>query len=370
MGRRPPASPRFPGLYPKYCTQIRGKATSHRAEPDRSRTILLHGKVLGPGDRPIAGARFYLDLDEWTDPVEVGTSDANGSYRFVVPETKLRRSVTSGFTFNGCQAALIAIAPGHGSGWEELPDVKGGRYGEMKPEYAQDFRLAADFPIAGRVVDYAGKPVHGAVVRVNGIFELGSRRWWKMLAAIKARDPGFMTRPETDTNNWLTPLYPTAWKVIPAATTDPEGRFTIAGAGGDRVVKLQLDGPGARSAVFSVLTRDDVAEFTQAIRAKYPRARRPNGYFYPERKNAPEGDQGVLLFGPSPTIEVDPARTISGVVRDAGTREPIAGLNVRTADSFGAGQTVTDRNGRYRILRGRTRRRSRFMRGRTFQTDF
>ena len=31
------------------------------------------------------------------------------------------------------------------------------------------------------------------------------------------------------------------------------------------------------------------------------------------------------VFGPSPTIQVDPARTISGVVRDAETGEPVAG---------------------------------------------
>jgi hypothetical protein len=55
-------------------------------EADSERTILLHGKVFGPGDRLVAGARLYLNVDEWTDPVELGTSDDNGSYRFVVPE--------------------------------------------------------------------------------------------------------------------------------------------------------------------------------------------------------------------------------------------------------------------------------------------
>jgi signal transduction histidine kinase len=62
-------------------------APSDTRHPDKApavavpeRTIALHGKVLGPADRPIAGARLYLNVDEWTDPIELGTSDANGAY--------------------------------------------------------------------------------------------------------------------------------------------------------------------------------------------------------------------------------------------------------------------------------------------------
>ena len=320
-------------------------------EADLNRNIILHGKVLGPGDRPVAGARLYLTVDEWTDPVELGTSDAAGRYRFVVPEKQLRRTVTGGFQYGDCHASLIATARDLGPGWVELPDVKGGRYGEMKPEYAHDFHLAADYPIAGRVVDAGSMPVAGVVVAIDRIHSLSDGRWHKMHPAIKAGDTKLMTRQETDVNGWFSPLYPTAWKMIPPATTDAEGRFRLAGVGSDRAVRLRVTGPGIRSDSVSVLTRDDVAAFTQAIRTQYPRRRRPHGYFYPERKNAPEGGQGVLLFGPSPTIEVDPARTISGVVRDAGTGAPIAGIHVKTADQFGAGSAITDRQGRYRILR-------------------
>jgi hypothetical protein len=186
--------------------------------------------------------------------------------------------------------------------------------------------------------------------------------------AIKARDTEFMSRQEADANNWFTPLYPTAWRVIPPVTTDSEGRFKLTGVGGDRAINLQVTGPGIRSDNVTVLTRDDVADFTQAIRTQWPRTRRPHGYFWPAwqglpdggkdvslfgpfPKIEPEGDQGVLLFGPSPTIEVDPARTIAGVVRDASTGEPIAGLHIRTTDRLGGGVAITDRHGRYRLLR-------------------
>jgi hypothetical protein len=316
---------------------------------DPNRTVILKGKVLGLGDHPIAGARLSLTVDEWTDPIELGTSGADGSYRFEVPEKKLRRLVLPGFRFAENQASLIAVADGHGAAWTELRSVKGDRYGEMKPEYAHDFRLAADSPIAGKVVDADGKPVAGVIVGVNAVFELGDGRWHKMPAAIKAGDVNLMTRQECDPSNWFTPLYPTAWRTIRPATTDAEGRFRVTGVGGKRAVRLNVNGPGIRSADVSVLTRDDAAEFTQAIRTKYPRTRQPKGYLYPLRESAPEGDQGVLLFGPSPTIEVDPARTVAGVVRDAGTGEPIAGATVRTVGYYG--DATTDRNGRYRLLR-------------------
>ncbi len=224
--------------------------------------------------------------------------------------------------------------------------------GDMKPEYSLDFHLGADFAIAGRIVDATGKPIAGAAVAVQSIDDLADRRWYKMHDAIKAGNPNLMSREQPDPNHWFTPLYPTAWRLIPPATTDAEGRFQIAGVGQDRAIQLAISGPGIRSAAASVLTRNDVADFTQAIRTTYPRTRRPKGYVYPPRKDAPEGDQGVQLFGPSPTIEVDPARTVTGVVRDASTGEPIVNHWMSIASGFGYGSAQTDSQGRYHILRG------------------
>jgi beta-lactamase regulating signal transducer with metallopeptidase domain len=318
---------------------------------DAKRKIVLRGKVLGPEDRPIAGARLYLTVDEWTDTEDLGTSDVNGFYRFEVPEKTLRRTTTGPLQYEECQVSLIATAVGFGPAWQLLPAIDGGRYGEMQAEYVRDFHLGDDFPIAGRVVDVKGKPVAGAVVAVDRIHSLTDGRWFKMIPAIRAGDSTLMTRQQTDVNGWFSWFYPTAWQMIPPATTDAEGRFRITGVGADRAIRLQVTGPGVRSDSVSVVTRADATDFAQKVRAKYPRTPRPKGYFYPARSDAPEGDQGVLLFGPSPTIEVDPARTVAGVVRDAATGKPVAGLRVTVDDALGAGSATTDGHGRYRLLR-------------------
>jgi hypothetical protein len=312
-----------------------GQADKSPRETESKQTFVFHGKVLGPGDRPIAGARLYLSGHDQADPIELGTSDVNGYYRQAVPARALREGRTGflwwefeepNLAFGG-QVSLIAAADGLGpSWWKDLPVVKASGMGDMKREYAHDFRLVADFPVAGRIVDEGGKPVAGAVIVVDAIFDLADPTWFKMHPAIKAGDLNLMDRRESDPNEWYTPLRPAAWRMIPSATTDREGRFKIAGIGRDRAIRLNVTGPGIGSTNVSVLTRDDVAEFTRKLRDKYP---------------------GVLLFGPSLTIPVHPARTVAGVVRDATTGKPISGVSMRTGSSY----AVTDSLGRYRVLR-------------------
>ena len=165
------------------------------------------------------------------------------------------------------------------------------------PEYEHDFHLSADIPITGKIVDAEGKPVVGVDVSVVDIYGSDDPHWKSLDSAIAAGDPGRVPRDQIDPDLWSTPLYPGAWKMLPRGTTDSEGRFRITGVGRDRAVYLRVTGAqGLQKAGFSVLTRDDVAGFTKAARAKYP---------------------GLRLFGPSVTFEAPPGRTVAGVVKDA-----------------------------------------------------
>ena len=60
---------------------------------------------------------------------------------------------------------------------------------------------------------------------------------------------------------------------------------------------------------------------------------------------------GRAAFRPGADNRNRSTRTIAGIVRDATTGEPIAGMQMKTADQVGGGSATTDRHGRYRILR-------------------
>jgi hypothetical protein len=320
------------------------------SESDLKTAIVVHGKVVGPGDRPVAKARLFISAN-WTDPIDLGSNDANGAYRFALPEKSFHQYM-DGSPQKSLRAALIAVADGLGAGWVNLSGINRNGWERMQPDNAQTVRLDADYPIAGRVVGLDGKSVVGATVAVSAISSLSDPKWDKLRTAIEAGNSDVDIRLVSH-YYWDQTFHEIAWSAIKPATTDSDGRFKLASVGRNRLAQLNVSGPGIRQTHGSVLTRDDVGDFTAAVRARFPHTYRPHGYFYPDRKEWPDGEEGALLFDPSPTIEVDPARTVTGIVRDAQTGEPIpdARLVASNEESYPMSE-FTDREGRYNIVRG------------------
>jgi RNA polymerase sigma factor (sigma-70 family) len=330
----PPASTAFPVQAARRSQLVSTSATvDAKPTTGSGRTIVLRGKVFGPEGRLVAGARLHLvadPWDPWANPVERGTSGVDGSYRIALPEETFRHNFDDG-TSPQVRITLIATASGLGAGWVEFQAVERDGKPAMKPEYAHDFQLAAEFPIAGRIVNASGKPVAGAVVAVRSVSQLATGRWEPVLAALQAFDPSFLMSVTNHSYKWSEPINPSAWKAIAPATTDAYGRFKIVGIGRDRLTDVRVMGPGVQPVNVSIVTRDDVADVTRAFRAKYPQKRKHQ------------------VFDPFPTIVVDAARTVAGVVRDARTGEPIPGLSLGIwAQHIGIGGAETDANGRYR----------------------
>jgi len=124
---------------------------------------------------------------------------------------------------------------------------------------------------------------------------------------------------------------------LPApATTNAEGRFEIAGLGADRLAILEISGPNVVKHVISVVTRDIPPVDAQHL--SYP------------------GYRSHVHYGATFKHVVEPGLTVTGIVRDVETNQPLA--NAFVTVEIGAGfptviegmlNAKTDDQGRYRI---------------------
>src|SRR5262249_17226815 len=118
-----------------------------------------------------------------------------------------------------------------------------------------ELRLPKDVPIRGRIVDLEGKPVPDAKVRVTDL-ETGKDdtlnefvRLWPTDKESQQQAVGTLLGKRL--------FAKTATADHFAATTDAEGRFTLAGIGRDRCPQLTISAKGLASQVCLVPIRPD-----------------------------------------------------------------------------------------------------------------
>jgi RNA polymerase sigma factor (sigma-70 family) len=291
----------------------KAEPTSPKARPKVERErIEVSGRVLAPDGQPLAGAKLFLCTQAGKSPAPQPATDSDGRFRFTLPATAV---------YN--RDSVLATADGMGLDWARL---RGDKPGE-----SLTLRLPAELPIRGKVVDLEGKPVGGAVVRIVELTtsEAGTLdEFLKQWAADKEKSlfgPAF--RLLTEKQWWA----PETLRQLPTATTGPDGTFRLAGIGRDRGLMLGVRGPGIADQYLRVVTRPD-----------FP---------------MPSLNQGqVAVSGPEPTIVVSPSKPILGTVRDARTKQPVAGVRVLcfTPDRpmhwwWQPVETQTDAQGHYRL---------------------
>jgi protocatechuate 3,4-dioxygenase beta subunit len=128
----------------------------------------------------------------------------------------------------------------------------------------------------------------------------------------------------------------------PAATTDAGGRIRLAGIGRSRLVLAQLDGPTIASQYLHILTRPGEA-------IEVPEHNIHPGYGYPRTV--------VTYYGANFRHAAAPTKPVVGVARDRDTKEPLAGITIRSlkranspfSERFGIVEATTDAQGRYRL---------------------
>jgi RNA polymerase sigma factor (sigma-70 family) len=251
--------------------------------PDEPGARVVVGRVFGPDGKPVRGAKVYVSTYTYkdrTDPRVRATTDAEGRFRFTANRAEVDR-----------QESVAVVADGFGLAWLKLGKVASP--GEIT------LRLVKDVPITGRILDLEGRPVAGAVVRVIGVRQMPGEDLTALLRDLQAKPRDRSLVGDT----WVQyhQMASTVWGVLGSpgsVTTDKQGRFRLAGFGGERVVSLHVEGSTIAHVGLSILTRGGLKGL-------------------PPRTYASAFDH---LVGPT--------KPITGTVKDRRTGKPVAGLNV------------------------------------------
>ena len=203
--------------------------------------IRLHGRVLDPDGKPVAGAKLYLGYagpKDGTYSVRA-TSGEDGCFAFSLPKAASDESNS-----DEARPQVLAVGARHGCDWLTVsPGAE-----ELT------LRLVNDAPISGRILDPDGKPVAGAKLTVTGVSAPKGDDLTGYLNAFRTAvaDPfGGINVNYAFAKNWSGPL-PGQAAVV---TTGADGRFKLAGAGRERVVRLHLEGPAIATTDLEVMTR-------------------------------------------------------------------------------------------------------------------
>jgi RNA polymerase sigma factor (sigma-70 family) len=294
-----------------------GKAAQRTPRADAKaddEKVVVVGQVLGPDDKPFAGARLYLPRRSKGRPqgpadgtlVHRGTSGADGRFLLELPREEVQ---------SDRPVPLLAAADGFGLAWVEWTGKA--ERGGLK------LRLVKDVPIRGRLVTTEGKPAAGVTVTLVGL--LAIERMDDFLRLYQ-REPRHV-----DEGTGATSLTVPLNDVLGVKPSDKDGRFEVRGVGAERVAGIELKGDAVAPARILVLTRVD---FNARAYAK---------------DAIGDAKERLPLFGPSFEHALlraaDATSAVEGVVREAGTGKPVAGATVRARGV----SAVTDAQGRYRL---------------------
>ncbi len=310
-----------------------GQAPPAAPAAQQGQAFIYHGRVLGPDGKPFEGARVTITAGPQPKgaPDVRARSGPDGRFRFEVARTELPANFDPA-TWD--QIPVVASADGFGPDWASSRGYAA-RGREPEPDGELILKLVeAGVPIEGRVLDVQGRPAAGASVRVERV----------MTSAGGSLDPFLVAWRQGSGNAEVTLdhiLFDPAAAGLPAEVkTDAQGRFRLAGLGRERAARLVISGRGIAGTQVLALARAGLT--TEAINKVGPETEMIMGK--PMRGSMP-------VFGPKAEVVVATGRTLEGVVREAGTGRPLAGVKVSGSGETSSGnlEATTDVQGRYRL---------------------
>src|SRR5262245_55858562 len=313
------------GQQPEKAMPARSEAKDSKDKPagkvDEAKTRTVTGKVIDPDGKPVAGAELvHLPIDG-TGTV-AGKTAADGTFKVTVP-------------LKGPGSYLFPRVAGYGPSEFLMPAMN--TPGEIT------FKLVKDTPIRGRVIDTQGKQVAGASVVVRNPFGYGDTMdgfltaWQKRPA--DSSGPG--SKWFVSFRSWQNSRPAEAGDMF-AAVTDKDGRFTIAQVGSERLVSLNVRGPEIGDVAVVIVLRAGF-DPTPYNRETLEKLKSP----YAELGDHP------MLDGPDTAIVAEAEKPIRGVVKEAATSKPRAGVTVALREQKNPRVpslvATTDADGRYEI---------------------
>jgi beta-lactamase regulating signal transducer with metallopeptidase domain/protocatechuate 3,4-dioxygenase beta subunit len=319
-----------PADQPQKSKENTGKSATQAASPTPDNDLLtIQGRVLDPAGKPVSAAdvlAIYWHYPTKSNPAPLATSksDSSGRFELAFRKSDLARVVAAPPEWKFVQ--IVAVAPGFGPAWATCD--------ELLSSSEPTLKLAADQPIEGRIESLEGRPIAGARVVLEQIETNDQDDISGWLDAIRRHAAAFDDQAAGHPGRWIVTDVP---QLRTTVTTDGDGRFRLAGIGRNREAMLVVTGPSVAVARLNVATRE-----MEPLVADIGNAYIPN--------------QPRTIYGAAFRYAAEPSQTVEGVVRDAKTREPLAGIEIRSQELAGqrvyAGDllsTVSDAQGRFRL---------------------
>src|SRR5262245_46069024 len=294
----------------------------------------FNGKVIGPDRKPLSGARVFIvpfhGDNKQAGPIRART-DAAG--RFAFDASDMTYTALDNLPARR-EGLVIATADGYAPDWFHSWGHATGSglrtHWDPVKGAALNLQLAKDdVPIRGRILDPEGRPLVGARVKLTRL-QIPRKRDLGAHLELVSGENGILLSIDYERELHRPHLLP---GLIVDAQTDADGRFTLTGLGRDRLAGLSVSAPGFVESHVTVMTREapDVGVFPIS------------------------GKATSVIHGANFTVKLRQGRTITGVVRDRDTGEPIAGMWVGLGkakyprDGVFSYRTTTDNKGRFKI---------------------
>jgi beta-lactamase regulating signal transducer with metallopeptidase domain len=296
------------------------------AKEERGEVFTVRGRVLRPDGQPAGGARvsivrYYFDLGSKRLSVATGQAGPRGEFELSYRKSQFLEGVARPEQWK--ETTVVAEADRFGLEWVA--------WGDIEPSKPLELRLVPDIPIHGRVLDLQGRPVAGVRVHLGGVEASHRGRLDDWLAAVKKGATPWVASPLLARN-----LPPVDARDEARATTEGDGRFTLNRIGAEHVATLELRGETIAYTSLTVVTRT-MPPLTQEV--------------------LDSATQRAHIFGNDFTVEAAMTQPILGTVRDAATKEPLAGVAIESWHFAGEKisgirvlRTESDARGHYRLV--------------------